>query len=186
MTPLQLAVLAILDRALSYEWSVQGFGVLRLYIRDLGRLHIWDQDLIYPNVSMIHTHSWDLRSTIVAGVLANIRYTKDMRGDLYHGTRLITGYHTAHVKALPDTLLLQGPQEMYTAGDVYEQRADEIHMTEAFNGTVTLMERKEDVNGEADVYWPHGTEWGTAKPRKATEREIVEACAKAFRMLEAS
>src|SRR5712691_11456301 len=35
---LQVLALAILDKASAFHWSVHGFGVLRLYIRGVGRL----------------------------------------------------------------------------------------------------------------------------------------------------
>ena len=70
-----MLTVGILDNASSYKWSVQGFGMLRLYIRKVGRLHIWDNELRYPGVSVIHNHSWDLESTIIVGAIRNTRYT---------------------------------------------------------------------------------------------------------------
>lgn len=170
--PLQLAVVAILEKAKHYEWSVQGFGMLRLYIRNIGRLHIWDSRLEYPGVSKIHNHSWDLRSTIVFGELTNTVFGEHSRGVLFSGKRLVTGYQTRDVQALPDTKLAIIDQQTFTPGDAYAQAASKIHRSDAVDGTVTLMERNEDENGQADVYWLHGTEWGTAKPREATVAEI--------------
>lgn len=165
--PLQLAVLALLERANNFDWSVQGFGVLRHYIGTIGRLHIWDSRLRYPGVSMIHTHSWDLRSTIVSGELCNTIYTEVPGGGLpYHKQRLITGYMSHMVTPMADTRLVPWSRTVLVAGEIYQQRASEIHQTNTINGTITLMERREDENGEADVYWPHGTEWGTATPRR--------------------
>jgi len=69
--------------------------------------------------------------------------------------------------------LSQQESEWYGPGEIYTQQAQEIHRTDAEDGTVTIMERKEDVvEGYADVYWPSGTEWGTAKPRAAMPEEI--------------
>ncbi len=178
---LRIAVLGILDNAAAYQWSVQGFGLLRLYIRDVGRLHIWDSALRAPNVSMVHNHSWDLHSTVIAGRLVNTRYklVEGYGGDLYHGRRLVTGYHTRTVSALDD-IQLAGIGETYGPGDTYSQLANEIHRTDADDGTVTLMLRQEDENGQADVYWPAGTEWGTAKPRAATPEEVSATVTKAL------
>lgn len=180
VTPLQVLALAILDNPLAYQWSVQGFGVLRLYIRDVGRLHIWDSALRYPGVSMIHNHSWDLRSTVIFGCLVNTRFTTTPpegyvpwpRPERYEGKRLITGYQTRDVVTLEPVTLYPNVVETFRSGDEYAQKAHEIHRTDAFDGTVTLMLRKEDENGQADVYWPAGTEWGTAKPRPATPEEV--------------
>jgi hypothetical protein len=181
--PLRLAVTAILDNATAYEWSVQGFGMLRLYIRDIGRLHIWDSSLRYPDVSMVHNHSWDLRSTVVSGRLVNTRFWQHKAGAPHQGKRLITGYQTRDVQDLGVVLLRAQTPEIYIPGDVYHQRASEIHRTDAEDGTITLMERKEDEQGQADVYWHAGTEWGTAKPRPATRDEIVEVSQRALKVL---
>lgn len=176
--PLQLAVLQILDNASHYDWSVQGFGMLRLYIRKIGRLHIWDDRLRYPGVSMIHTHSWDLRSTIVSGRVRNTRFTEeDVIGHPFCKQRLVTGFHSHTVSPVQVVKLLDCPPERYEPGDVYRQAGREIHITDASNGTITMMERREDENGEADVYWPLGEEWGTATPRMASLKEILDTVA---------
>lgn len=192
---LQLAVLHVVDETLNQltadqdlksDWSVQGFGMLRLYIRNLGRLHVWDQALRYPGVSMIHNHSWDLHSTVISGTLANTRFdVNNGRGDLYHGKRLVTGYQTYDVVDLGKVLLDENFAEFYEAGDSYAQVAHEVHRTDAYNGTITLMLRQEYTNGQADVYWPVGTEWGTAKPRKATAQEVYQVLQRALPILEA-
>jgi hypothetical protein len=154
ITALRLATICILDNALSEvnsgrtgfhgnEWSVQGFGMLRLYIRTIGRLHIWDSALRYPNVSMIHNHSWDLKSTVVAGCIRNTRFTREpLMGRKYVGQRLVTGYNTRMVTPIEDVRLLDWPAETYLPGDVYAQRAAEIHRTDATDGTVTIMARR--------------------------------------------
>lgn len=178
--PLQIAVLGILDNADKYEWSVQGFGMLRLYIRKLGRLHIWDSMLRYPGVSMIHNHSWDLRSTIVAGELTNVIFSHNVDHVSFSGKRLVTGYQTHDVSELPTAILGVTSKQSYLPGECYSQAASLIHRTDAADGTITLMERQEDENGQADVYWPYGTEWGTAKPRPATTEEIKATCGRAI------
>lgn len=204
-TALRLAVLAILDKWEYYDWSVQGFGVLRSYInapfpgtdaggqtagltrRSIGRLHIWDSALRYPNVSMVHNHSWDLHSTVVSGRLVNQRFFIDPAvGYRWHRQRLLTGYDSEMVQPEPDTVFLMSlPRETYGPGEIYWQRASEIHQTLAEDGTVTLMARKEDEGpGYADVFWPVGEEWGTARPRPATGDEVHATVYKALKLLE--
>lgn len=190
MTPLQTTTLAILDNATSFKWSVQGFGMLRLYIRDLGRLHIWDSMLRYPGVSMVHNHSWDLRSIVISGKLVNTRFSvvkpplanTDMAA-LYEGKRIITGYNTKNVESLGIVSLYQHAPEHYFVSDTYRQVASEIHRTDAEDGTITLMHRQDDAQGQADVYWPAGTEWGTATPREAQPREIIQVVGRAIERL---
>jgi hypothetical protein len=176
MSPLQLTVRTILERAEAYEWSVQGFGLLRLYLRDDARLHIWDPELAYDNVSVIHDHSWDLESTIVVGRMTNIRYEETQGpGDPYHKQSVVTGYK-AHLLKEPENVVLEEYQPViYIPGDVYSQKAAEIHQSVPDPYTVTFMKRKADIDGVANLYWPYGTSWGTAKPRKATEEEVFRA-----------
>lgn len=193
--PLRLAVVQILDAAVGQidhnvplygDWSVQGMGLLRLYIRKLGRLHIWDDELRYPNVSMIHTHSWDLRSTIVCGELLNYRFAETLpeRGAPYKKQTIVCGYNTRTASAVVDTGLLNSRIETLLPGDIYSQRAREIHKTIAVNGTVTMMERHEEGEGQADVFWPSDCSWGDAKPRRATTEEVRRSVVKALELLE--
>lgn len=196
---LQLAVIQILDAAVGQiehgqplygDWSVQGFGVLRLYIRRIGRLHIWDSQLRYPGVSMIHNHSWDLRSTVVFGELRNTKFLELPADDLRSGSeaywkhRLLTGYKARVINGSEQVRLHKYPGKVYQPGEQYVQAADEIHLTETLDGTVTLMERNEDTNGEADVYWRVGERWGDATPRRATLDEVRSTILRALRWLE--
>lgn len=177
--PLQLLTMAILDRADAYHWSIQGFGVLRLYVRDLGRIHIWDSTQRFTNTSMIHTHSWDLSSTIVAGWLVNKLYVEDdILGVPYNRVHLLTGYDSKLLADPEPVRLFEKSHYTYHPGDSYAQHRNEIHETDAADGTVSVMLRKEDVDGEADVYWRQGAEWGTAKPRPATQDEVRKAIEK--------
>jgi hypothetical protein len=180
---LQLLAREVLRRADAFEWSVQGFGLLRLYLGEEGRLHVWAPGLRYANVSVIHDHSWDLKSTIIAGHLTNRRYY-EASGEATHWKRkLVTGYNTEFVEKQRLCRLVARKPEDYYAGDVYSQRAKEIHETEASPYAITLLERKEDTDGFATVYWPGGTEWGTAKPRPATAEEVRWVAGRALEVL---
>ena len=68
-------VKAILKSPYELKWSVQGLGMLRTYLSDEVRLHIWDRRLQIPQVSPLHDHPWHLDSEIVAGELRQHRYT---------------------------------------------------------------------------------------------------------------
>lgn len=190
--PLAIAVLGILDAAVKgpkeenpYEWSVQGMGMLRLYIRKVGRIHIWDTALRYPGVSMIHNHSWDLQSTVVSGELQNVRYVSDVsNGELYWRQRIQCGYDTHVVRPAEEIFLRECAAEHYGPGDVYNQKANVLHRTDAMDGTVTLMERDLDQHGQADVVWPFGSMWGNGKPRLARWSEVQSTIARAMLGLE--
>lgn len=188
LTPIQLVVVAILDNAHAFKWSVQGLGLLRLYIRDMGRLHIWTSRLSYgPHVSTIHDHSWNLRSEVVLGKLRNTKFMElpieDHRGTPYWKHRIVTGYGARPVTT-PEQVRLHGyPTHTYEPGDQYMQAAAEIHRTTYDDGTVTLMRRAADKDGEAHVFWPVGEQWGSATPRPATYEDIEIAVASVRRFL---
>lgn len=175
LAALRLAVRAILDNAHSFEWSVQGFGVLRLYVANVGRIHVWHRALRYPDVSTIHDHSWDLESVIVSGCLGNTRFIENPDGRDFWKRKLVTGYNTKFVEEPRLVGLVASPTETYRPGDTYSQRAAEIHESVVADGTVTIMSRKEDVEGQATVYWPANAQWGTAKPRPAAYGEVALA-----------
>lgn len=170
----------ILAQPFKFQWSVQGLGMLRLYVGKVGRIHIWDDRLEAPNVSKIHNHSWPLRSTIIAGTLRNQRYYEtynvaDPQPNLqaYFKQRAITGFKFEFQGPPVLTMLLPRGLETYGPGDVYEQSPAEPHYTDADRGTITIMERPSDGDtGQADVYWPVNETWGSAVPHPATPEQI--------------
>jgi hypothetical protein len=162
------------------EWTVQGFGFLRTYFGGPAnpkqfRLNLWDSRFTVPNVSTIHTHPWDFTSVIVAGIFGNVRYEP---------TSLMMTHHVAQINCgigggmkemtIFDRGLLAQRPELYGPGDMYSQKAHEIHETFFKDGSVTINERVGDT-GIADVYWPYGTDWVDAIPRPATRDEVASA-----------
>jgi hypothetical protein len=162
----------ILQNPHGLDWSLQGFGMLRLYLGGNRRLHIWDERYANEGVSEMHTHPWDFRSLVVAGEVTNIRYMKD--GDIPffeqtircgEGGGLVDGPQRAWLRALDS--------ETYTEQETYTQEASEIHVSHPLSGTVTIVKRtfKSDTE-HAYVYWPIGYEWVTAEPRPASATEV--------------
>lgn len=190
-------IMNILTRPLDREWSVQGLGMMRTYLSDTKRLHIWHRDLVTVGATELHDHPWDFSSYVVFGLVRQIRYgladDLDYMVDLYrnHGALL-----TPNLDAAPDTSytkqqilcgegggiigepaevkLSEGPIETYSEGRVYEQEAHEIHKSFPLNNTVTIIARSylED-NDHAHVYVPKGAEFVSAEPRPATRAEIL-------------
>ncbi len=168
------------------EWTVQGFGFLRTYFGPADapkkfRLNLWDSRFTVPNVSTIHDHPWSLKSLIVAGRLWNQRYTLEQRESYSpcfptHAFTIIkTGEGGGLEKSPIQTCnLIAKVEEAYYLGGTYAQRADEIHETRFFDGTITLNERVGDTE-HARVFWPYGTEWVDAMPRPATPYEVASA-----------
>lgn len=183
----------ILERATSYKWTLQGFGMLRLYLGGCARLHVWHKDLAVPNVSDIHTHPWSLRSLVVCGRLHNVRFTEmDAPAEYltHYAQELVTGEggglisKPRLVRLTPATL-----SEYYAAGNVYSQGPSEIHVSYPEDGTVTVMERNEmDRAPAAWTYWPRtrGADgWVSAEPRVATDVEVAKGVSLALTRIQA-
>ncbi len=168
-------------------WSVQGLGMLRLYLAPHIRLHVWDRQLLVPGASPLHTHPWDFESFVVAGQMMNRRYLEGSipvpEGSLFRFNRVkIQCGEAAHaVGAAEQVALEERPYEYYTAGDSYRQQAEEIHWSLPEDGTVTICTRqfRED-RDHAFVYWRGKGPWVDAKPRPATDDEVVDVCHRAL------
>lgn len=168
-----------------YDWSLQGFGMLRAYVGPESnpskfRLNVWSQRFAVPEVSTIHDHPWHFESVIVAGAFCNVRYTenKNRVGYTHDSMLIIPGPDGGPVKqAVESTHLTAQTPELYSVGDVYCQFADEIHQSIPYEGTVTLNDRTR-TGGEdrARVFWKHGQKWVDAKPRPATREEARLIC----------
>jgi hypothetical protein len=182
ITSLRAMARCILGNAASYEWSLQGMGLLRLYLPDNHRLHVWDSRYRRPGVSMIHDHlQWGLESTIIAGSMMNIRYEIRPDGRPYMLGLIKPGYGTYFKDAPAQVSLRRISQETYGPGATYAQEPADIHETNAVDGTVTLMRKLPTDNESARVFWPAGTEWGTAEPREATDAEVRDITSYALR-----
>lgn len=162
------------------DWTVQGFGFMRLRISPSLRLHVWDSRLRVPHASDIHDHAqWAFRSTVLAGSICNVRYSitdPGAPGALEHNMGTIKcgiGGGMSDEKPVLIGLLPLVP-EMYTAGQSYSQEPGEVHRTMPTDGTVTIIEQFRRETDCARVFWPKGIEWGDAIPRKAETWEIEE------------
>jgi len=169
------------------EWTVQGFGFLRTYfgppeLPKKYRLNLWDSKFTVQNVSTIHDHPWDFKSLIIAGRFSNQRYDLEINEILptHSYTTIKTGEGGGLSKSpLKSCILYAKYREAYKPGDTYSQQANEIHETLFLDGSITLNERIGDTE-QARVFWPYGTEWVDAIPRKATTEEISEAVGKSL------
>lgn len=175
---LTATIKTILMHPHDFKWSLQGFGFLRTYLPwgpapKRFRLNVWDNALTLPNVSVIHDHPWDFTSYIISGAFRNVRFVEDhFCGEEYMHMRIKCGElgGSLGTDALPIRLRPM-PVEFYYPGDIYQQRADEIHMSGFDSGTVTINDRVGDTEMPR-VFWPAGLEWVDAKPREATREEV--------------
>lgn len=172
-------VLSILQKWRSYEWTIQGFGFIRTKIQNVGRIHVWDSRLMTRYVSTMHTHPWPLKSAIISGELINQRFQEVepiRNGVPYMHSRIATGEGGGLIGEPREVRMLPvDDPEFYLPGCTYEQKPEEIHRSIPQDGTVTLMERPQGPPlEEASVYWPRGTQWVSAEPKKLPEWEIEE------------
>lgn len=163
------------------NWTIQGFGFLRTYFGTKDnpkkyRLNLWDNRFTIPNVSTIHDHPWDFKSVIVAGEFLNQRYELNEKGEPTHNyTILKTGENGGLTKTEPKAcMLIPKHEEFYLPGNIYSQKANEIHETKFTNGSVTLNERVGDTE-HARVFWTYGADWVDDMPRIATKDEVKKA-----------
>lgn len=179
-TVLKSLVKKILEQPYDQEWSVQGLGMMRLYLDDNRRLHIWDDRLKVENVSVMHTHPWNFRSYVVAGVVNNERFVTpivdphvaDTGCKVYHRQSIFCGVGGG-LEGSPDEVLLgSAGVETYTERETYHELAHEIHVSNPDRGTITSIKREPLADADhAYVYWEEG-EWVSAEPRSATKEEI--------------
>jgi hypothetical protein len=169
-------VKTLLEHADALDWTTQGLGMLRTYLEPELRLHVWDRDLRAEDVSELHTHPWDFRSLVVAGQVENRRYVEIDGGEPnFNKQEIFCGQGGGLVDGDPTPVKISAlPTEIFLPGDVYTQKAEEIHRSTPRSGTVTIVERhfKEDAD-HAFVFWPLGERWVTAEPRPATDQEIA-------------
>lgn len=184
------AVKAILEQAPHYKWSVQGLGMMRLYLSTEVRLHIWHSSLMVPDVTLVHDHPWHFESVVVEGKLTNRRYFTEFR---YPGDRRVPdGVYIGGPEFFIKHRLFCGPggcledeservilhkalkaDEICSAGDGYSQSKDQIHYTLAQDGTVTLVYRQFDGDRDhANVYCKGGRPFVSAEPRPAAPEEV--------------
>ena len=175
----------ILNHAPSFDWSLQGFGMLRLYLDDgkRFRLHVWDSRFMVPGVSLMHTHPWDFWSFVVAGRIENHEFasTSAQEGQAYNWQRIKCGEGGGPVGMSGVRNMKVYHPAIYTEGCCYSQLSHDVHVSAPQDGTVTIVERtfKEDQD-HADVYWSIDREWVSAEPRQATTVEVMKICSNAL------
>src|SRR6476469_8116915 len=111
----------LFEHPLDFPWSIQGLGMLRLYLNDRDRLSIWHNSGRVLDATPIHDHYWGFESHILAGKLINNRYIRSEKGGLYSRFRIVTGENTALLEGPEDDLLLLASRWHYYPGEVYTQ-----------------------------------------------------------------
>ena len=149
--------------------------MFRLYLSDRWRLHVWAPQFAVPGVTTLHTHPWHFTSHVLAGGLIDRQWFQ-VDGAPTHMRQMIVCGPYGGIDGSPEpTRLEMCAQQEIREGESYHRFAAAIHETFPSPGTVTLIERTPLPDSEhALVFFPVGTEWISAIPRKA-ERAEVEA-----------
>lgn len=187
----QALLRSALERADRYEWTVQGFGMVRTYLdgdAQRWRLNIWDDRLQTPGVSLIHDHPWSFTSFILCGRINNQRFAfEEITGTkaTHFFKEIVTGPTGADASTHQVCQLAPKRPETYPAGHSYSQNLKEVHETRAQRGTVTLNDRTPPHTAyTARVFWPvDGNDWMAARPRPARWSEVESAVQAAMRLL---
>jgi hypothetical protein len=196
LSALRSMIAHVLNNCFAHQWTVQGFGMMRLHLPGNFRLHLWNSSLRIPGVSDIHDHlQWGLMSTIICGSLVNRIWAENKPSipsadessvpiPLYAMRATLKPGVGTYFKDAPVGGTLIGVSETrYFAGDTYAQAPNEIHSTHPEDGTITLMQKFPTDDESARVYWPMGTDWVSAEPREATRDEIQCVTAVALEQL---
>lgn len=174
--PIPVLVKHFLENALDFEWSIQGLGMLRLYLDKEWRLHVWADEARTPDVSTIHDHPWGFRSLIISGAIRNVTYIETGVGESYMKQQIVCG-PGGGVAALPALTALKPQFErLYKSGWSYAQTSEEIHESQPEDGSVSLIQRMFKADTEhAHVFYRHaeGVTWVSAEPRVATPDEVA-------------
>lgn len=176
----------LLENPSGRQWTLQGLGMLRTYLDDdhAIRLHVWTTDhAAEVGASELHTHPWDFRSEVVAGVVVNKRFGI-CAPDIAPLISNVAQWQQQKIKCGEGGCLVGDPEivwltndtpERYTDGQEYEQTAEEIHCSSPIDGTVTIIHRNFGTDTEhAYVYFPVGEQWVSAEPRPATRQEVAK------------
>jgi len=176
---IRLLIRKILERPHNHDWSLQGFGMLRLYLSDSLRLHVWDETFAVPGVSIMHTHPWDFTSTVIAGYITN-RIYRQVDGTVPNVEWCMRQLIKCGVGGGPCESNTPEPchvklhkAKTYVEGQRYAERSEQIHTSHPVRGTVTLVKRsfKQDTE-HAYVYWPYGGKWISAEPKPARKEQV--------------
>ncbi len=191
---IQPIVRGILEDSGRYEWSLQGFGMLRAYVSKELRLHVWNSSFTTPNVSTIHDHPWHMESVVIVGRIVNTRYDVHWASDVTARRPRVQHVRSKIVCGVsgpldPDEVRMRGENvwldaghpETYGPGDTYHQNASEVHSTSFDDGTVTLVRREFLPDTEhANVFFRPDDGWVSARPRPASADEVTAFVSRAL------
>lgn len=188
----KLLIKKILENATAYDWELKGLGMMRTYLSEDTKIHVWDSRYKIDNVSLTHEHPWSFESEIIAGRLRQYRLTSvPMLANALDEPEA-NPYMRSVVQCGPGGCLQSAPElvhlvrhdvEVYEEGQKYQQATDEIHQSYPEDGTVTVVRRIEYKEPRAaPVYWPAGEKWISSEPVMATPAKIRDIAGRSLEL----
>lgn len=198
----------VLLGAHAYDWTMQGFGMLRIHIparktityvggahdgpRNLPdvdyRLNVWCSRYRARKVSLIHDHPWSFQSVVLSGKMRNVRF-RVVKPDELVFFPFAVKHIVGRIQPGPGGGMLSSEAPVFLnaeqpyhlgQGDTYAQEADEVHLSDPDDGCVSLNVRRREGPDTARVFWPAGESWVSAEPRVATPAEVADVVGEAL------
>lgn len=180
---LKFVVKKVLERANCYEWELKGLGLMRTYLTEDTKLHVWDERYRIPKVSRIHEHPWSFRSHVIAGTVKQYRFYQNESGSSYFRSIVQCGPGGLLKGNLEKVKLCRQPLEIHCEGKWYQQNMYEVHMSLPSPGTVTLVERLDYLpERAANVYWEEGSNWVSSEPAIATPEQVEDIAQRSLQL----
>lgn len=172
----RMNLIALMKNATDFVWSLQGFGMFRLYLSDRTRLHVWDTRYTTKDVSMIHDHPWDFTSEVLFGEIRDIAYI-EAPGNDYLAQDIKCGPSGGKIGEPRPCDLTVYMDRIYKAGETYGHGYLTLHQSQPQCGAVTLVTRKRllDIDPDkATVVHRADEEWVSAEPVVAPAYKVAD------------
>jgi len=185
-------IIDMLVHPFNHKWTVQGLGMMRTYLDETRRLHIWHSALKVPGATPLHDHPWDFTSEIIFGNMNQNRFEIVEGETSLHPVPMMKqkiqcGEGGDMVGEPEEVRLVAKPMETYYEGQWYSQEAHEIHDTFPMDNTITIINRVYHENRDfANVYYAKGGEFVSAHPRPASPAEVLFITREVLRAYQAS
>lgn len=176
----RLLAARVIEQAHLYDWSVQGFGLIRTYLPGNKRLHIWSQRFKIQDATTLHSHPWNFTSHVLAGRMHEIvaeKVTIEQASCLDSNVlkakenKILCG---EDAKVITSTdCFLSTKVTYHQAGLSYSHKYSDIHASLPSFDCVTLIEREPlDDPDHAYSYTLNDDPWVSAEPRGIDHNEI--------------
>ena len=164
------------------QWNHYGTGYAVAKIGDGAKFHVWHTVFVQdPDLGGVHTHRWDLESSVLLGSITNAFFREDpeSQGWLRHGC----GCGTGPVCGVSNLGLVQVWQGAISAGETYTSSKGTPHRVLAFDssdvGTMTFVNKRRRESTEDSFFYlragqdPRMNPYENPQPLSGEERDLV-------------